>query len=608
MNKIYKVIWSKTKGCYVVVSEIAKREGKAASTCAGVLRATFATFFVASLLTGSVLAADTVMKRDPNNNLLIGANASAASENSIVVGDDIIVGAKADDSVVVGGSYTENDVKTDTTVTALNSVVVGLGNTVNGYTKDINNINKDTNVFNTVIGTGNVIEGQNATNQGQVFKNVAIGYKNRVATQNSVAIGAEAEVTGVSSVAIGDKAKALSGNTLAIGQGATANDQRSTAIGVGATTEQRDSIAINAVTKGTYSIAIGSTSSTGGGADNAIAIGRQATVGDALSDSIAIGRQATATGNASKAVVIGSDASATVAGGVALGDRSVANVTNGKKGYDPSTNAQSTLTDRTWNSTYAAVSVGNDSATRQIVNVAAGTNDTDAVNVAQLKAVTLNTTADVKTASNTGKGKVNLATQTLNIAGGATGTATTTKNIKTSLTSDPTKIQIDLVKDVNLGSNGSLTTGNTAVNNSGVKVANGSQSITLTDGGLAITNGPTISTSGIDMGNDQITKLASGSDGTANGQPTYNTLTNAANIGDVKNITEGAKTEVINNLTAKGMNFAGNTGTVHRDLGQTLNVVGGQNDTTQLVDGPNIGVVAAGTGNNAGLTIKLAKD
>lgn len=254
------------------------------------------------------------------------------------------------------------------------------------------------------------------------------------------------------------------------------------------------------------------------------------------------------------------------------------------------------------------MSVGNDSATRQIVNVAAGTNDTDAVNVAQLKAVTLNTTADVKTASNTGKGKVNLATQTLNIAGGATGTATTTKNIKTSLTSDPTKIQIDLVKDVNLGSSGSLTTGNTVVDNSGVKVTNGSQSTTLTNGGLAITNGPTISTSGIDMGNDQITKLASGSDGTANGQPTYNTLTNAANIGDVKNITEGAKTEVINNLTAKGMNFAGNTGTVHRDLGQTLNVVGGQNDTTQLVDGPNVGVVASGTGNNAGLTIKLAKD
>ncbi len=54
MNKIYKVIWSKTKGCYVVVSEIAKREGKAASTCVGALRATFATFFVASLLTGSI--------------------------------------------------------------------------------------------------------------------------------------------------------------------------------------------------------------------------------------------------------------------------------------------------------------------------------------------------------------------------------------------------------------------------------------------------------------------------------------------------------------------------------------------------------------------------
>lgn len=64
MNKIYKVIWSKTKGCYVVASEFAKREGKAASSHLGVVRATFATFFVASLLTGSVLASDTMLTRD----------------------------------------------------------------------------------------------------------------------------------------------------------------------------------------------------------------------------------------------------------------------------------------------------------------------------------------------------------------------------------------------------------------------------------------------------------------------------------------------------------------------------------------------------------------
>ncbi|SUP44387.1 ESPR-type extended signal peptide-containing protein [Veillonella criceti] len=609
MNKIYKVIWSKTKGCYVVASEFAKREGKAASSHMSALRATFATFCVASLLTGSVMAASTVMTRDDNFNLLIGANTTAASENSVVVGDNITVGEKADNSVVLGGSYTEDGKRTDTNVTALNSVVIGLGNTVKGYATDIKySDKKDTNIFNTVIGTGNVIEGENVTNKGQVFKNVAIGYKNRVATQNAVALGNEAEVTGISSVAIGDKARAISGNTLAIGQGATAQDQRSIALGVGATTEKSDSIAIAATTKSTYSIAMGSSANTGVNANNSIAIGKQATVSDNLPDSIVMGREAKASGNGYQSVAIGTQANVTVAGGVALGDRSVASVTTGQKGYDPATNKASVNTDKTWKSTYSAVSIGNDSATRQIVNVAAGSNDTDAVNVAQLKAVTLQTTADTKTAGSNGQGKVNLATEKLNIAGGATGTATTVKNIKTSLTSDPTKIQIDLVKDVNLGANGSLTTGNTVVNNSGVKVTNGSQSSSLTASGLTVTNGPTISTSGIAMGNDQITQLASGSDGESNGKPTYNTPTNAANIGDVKNITDAATTVVINNLTAKGMDFAGNTGKVHRDLGQTLNVVGGQSDTTKLSEGANIGVVAATTGNDASLTIKLAKD
>lgn len=61
MNKIYKVIWSKTKGCYVVASEFAKREGKASSSHVGALRATFAAFFVASVLTGNALAAGTIM-------------------------------------------------------------------------------------------------------------------------------------------------------------------------------------------------------------------------------------------------------------------------------------------------------------------------------------------------------------------------------------------------------------------------------------------------------------------------------------------------------------------------------------------------------------------
>ncbi len=87
------------------------------------------------------------------------------------------------------------------------------------------------------------------------------------------------------------------------------------------------------------------------------------------------------------AVILGHNANVTAAGGVALGAGSVASVDKGVAGYDPTTKAASKKTDKVWKSTLAAVSVGNADNTRQITNVAAGFEDTDAVNVAQLKAV-----------------------------------------------------------------------------------------------------------------------------------------------------------------------------------------------------------------------------
>lgn len=86
------------------------------------------------------------------------------------------------------------------------------------------------------------------------------------------------------------------------------------------------------------------------------------------------------------AVAIGKEANVTVEGGVALGAKSVASTAAGAAGYDPSTKSASTDTSSTWKATDAAVSVGDGTTvTRQITSVAAGTNDTDAVNVAQLK-------------------------------------------------------------------------------------------------------------------------------------------------------------------------------------------------------------------------------
>ncbi len=85
--------------------------------------------------------------------------------------------------------------------------------------------------------------------------------------------------------------------------------------------------------------------------------------------------------------ILGYNANATVEYGVALGAGSVASIDNKQPGYDVLTKAASNLDDKTWKPSWAAVSVGDDEHTRQITNLAAGFNDTDAVNVAQLKNV-----------------------------------------------------------------------------------------------------------------------------------------------------------------------------------------------------------------------------
>ena len=127
---------------------------------------------------------------------------------------------------------------------------------------------------------------------------------------------------------------------------------------------------------------------TGTNVSGVTVIGTNRTVSNAK-DTIVMGSSAGGiTTTASKAVILGSEANAEKDGGVALGADSVASVDKDIAGYDPSTKLASANTSAAWKATHAAVSVGNGSTTtRQITGVAAGTNDTDAVNVAQLKAI-----------------------------------------------------------------------------------------------------------------------------------------------------------------------------------------------------------------------------
>ncbi|MBE6079395.1 MAG: hypothetical protein E7204_00850, partial [Veillonella sp.] len=188
--------------------------------------------------------------------------------------------------------------------------------------------------------------------------------------------------------------------------------------------------------------------------------------------------------------------------------------------------------------------------------------------------------------------KVKLNNQ-VNVKGEATSEANlTTGNIGvvSSQDGDNGLLTVKLNKDINLGSTGSVTVGNTVVNNIGMTIGSGDTAVSLTN-------------SGLNNGGNQITKVGSGSDGVdAEGNPTYNTDTNGANIGDVKNITETAKSD----LTDKGMDFTADSGEkVHRDLGEALGIVGDGQNITTTADAEN-GKITIGLSNDLSIGTKGA--
>ena len=175
----------------------------------------------------------------------------------------------------------------------------------------------------------------------------------------------------------------------------------------------------------------------------------------------------------------------------------------------------------------------------------------------------------------------------LDIVGGAQGDLTD-KNIAVQSTADG-KLKVQMAKK--LTDLTSVTTGKTTIDNSGLTIKNDD-----TNKNIAITEGNVM------LGGNQVKNMGSGSDGTADDKPTYNTLTNGANIGDVKNIVQTTETD----LKMKGLDFQGNNDvTVHRDLGQKLTIQGEGKKADANYSGENLKVI----GNTDGsLTIKMDKD
>ena len=489
MNKIFKVVWSKSKECYVVVSEVAKNNGGKKKVLASVL-AGLAMVGVAAQMGTPVQAGANNSGNAVNlwaDKKLDGSNntANTVGANSVAVGNNLVAGSAS------------------TTPTGrLGGTAIAIG--VDSQAKDDRNI---------AIGYNNTTEGQDSVAMGSnviagTGQSIAIGSTNTddngVQTQ-TIARGKVTMKNGrpepAAAIAIGSGAQALDGSgVLAMGQLSYAKGNNDVAIGTQTKVIGNNSTAIGSTAQalGNSSAAYGTQAIANGLGATAVGPGASAGTGaDAAAGATAVGRGAKATkegasalgwaANASveNAAAIGRDTTANIEGGVALGYQSVTTTAAGVQGYNPAsdrTNKYSAQAGAIGTSTLAAVSVGNGlTATRQITGLAAGTADTDAVNVAQLKNVNL------KYAGDTGNSDVLLKDGTLNVKGD-------TKLISTS--ADATGITVTAKVGDNITANaagkavapttnGIATTDNVtqAINNSGWNVTS------LNNGGT--TNGTT---------------------------------------------------------------------------------------------------------------------
>ena len=485
MNKVFKVVYSKSKGCYVVVPETAKNNNGKKKVLASVLAG------LALVGAGAHMGTPVEAYRSPDGSVNtehsrvnIAANArpnNSVGVNSIVVGyqnttDDnegtTALGANnqaygnsglaiGNENYANGGAATAigagNEARAGATVAlgnknnanATSSVAVGNYNNQN-YTKGSNQTTpKQAGQYSTVIGSYSSATGTSASAMG-VYTNAAgagsfaAGYSNNANGQNSVAIGSTNTSRVADTITIGqyNDAKTMGGvaigknnmvdstngganhpetrdenSQIAIGRDNTATHLDTIAIGreTNATGSGATAIGARADASGNNSIAIGQSGKTSNritaSGENSIAIGMRTTSTGA--SSIAQGAAASATGDyaiaegrlskATKqgAVALGNETNANIANGVALGDHSVTTTDKGVLGYNPSDPHErkyAPLTGNVQTATTAAVSIGNgQQMTRQLTGLAAGTADTDAVNVAQLKNV------GVAVTGNTGK-------------------------------------------------------------------------------------------------------------------------------------------------------------------------------------------------------------
>ena len=619
------------------------------------------------------IAIGPIAKASSKSAVAIGNASAASSENAIAIGNNS--NSSGVDSVAIGPSSVSNNVGSvavgkDAKANGAFTVALGGGNwqskgaQANGvgtialgtYTRTKENTN-----YQTAVGFESKTDAESAT---------AIGYQAVASGKDSVALGTGASTTGQDALTFGHNSQANGNSSLAMGLGAQANSNNAIALGYQTnsnSTNSTNGVFIGSVagkeTNGVGNIGIGSNTGnkiigdnnvsigTGAGsvtatnvyASESIMLGTQArainsTAANPVTNVIAIGKGSSGGANSTIAigqnasstnqnsVAIGTNASAPAYNGVAIGSFSVANTEGGTvEGYNANasrTDKYAGLTGAVLKGNLGAVSIGNGGTmTRQIKNLAAGTADTDAVNVAQLKSVNL----AVK--GNAGTGDVNLAAHPLTIKGNdsyittnasgntitisanqkdihvISGTANAdtgvanAKNVATAINDAISQNKYKWYLTADNDTAGSRST----IDKEGTVKFSGDPNITVARSGNTITSSlnkiitvDTVKASKsviAGSGNDQIT--LDGTSGTVKGK-TFSGQSFVAGNNVLSNTTLqiGSATNGDNNVTISRDGFSSKAGTKTAKFGATGIDAGGQ-VITNVTSGGNVGTNAA---------------
>ena len=560
--------------------------------------------------------------------MAMGVSADASGKYSLALGSgdvssDYTAGtnypsASGEKSIAIGYKSNASDLNalaigTGASVDKQNATAVGSGASVTGHNatavgNDTKAIKQYDNAFGytstasggaaTAVGYYATASGNNAVALGSTINTTAqyatgIGYSVNSQGEGSVAIGAGTDALGAMPA---KQVKATAKNAIAIGRATQATSQDATAIGTDATASNTDAIAIGRKSNASGSTSIGFGYNTQSTDTNTVAIGTD--VSATAESAIALGRKTTASGLSSTAVgplanasgkyssafgmstsaanegslALGNGASATVDNGVALGSGSKANVGSGTAGFDPHASRNdpyTNLSGNTLTSTWGAVAVGDGTNTRQIIGVAAGTNDTDAVNVAQLKALNLAFTTDGNA------GDVNL-TNTLSVNGDTDYIATSGGTGQLTISGK--------IKDISVDTNGTATASKGLANAANVAAAindaNAAQTIKYKANGTG--NNSVKLSDGLNFTNGTTTTATVG----ANGQVTFD-----LNTATQKSITDSAT------AVARTISLGGDTGTTSAKSLSSGNVNFG------IKSGSPTYLTTKATGNDVTLTI-----